>query len=64
MENRKIQRSIEFYESIRNEILDFINKKDELNRKHRLGSDIIISKGKELESIALKLDALILAKHN
>ena len=62
--NTQIETAIEFYEDQKNEILDFINKKDELNRKHRLGSDMIINKGKELEAIALKLDALLLAKNN
>ena len=62
--NKKINTAIEYYIDQREEILNFINKKDELNRKHRLGSDIIISKGKELEAITFKLDALFIAKNN
>jgi len=63
--NKQIEIAIEYYKERKEEILDFINKKDPLpNRKHRLGSDIIISNGKELEQIALKLDALFIAKNN
>ena len=60
----QIETVIEYYEDYREEILNFINKKDEFGRKHRLGSDVIIAKGKELEAIALKLDALFVAKNN
>ncbi len=63
-ENEKIDFTIKSYEERRDEILDFINKKDELNRKHRLGSGIIISKGKELELISYQLHALQIAKKN
>ena len=62
--NKQIQTAIEYYEDNREEILNFINKPDNLGRKHRLGSGIIISKGKELEAIALKLEALHIAKNN
>ena len=62
--DRKIDLAIEYYEGYREEILDFINKPDELGRKHRLGSGIIIKKGKDLEVIESKLEALHVAKDN
>ena len=61
---RKIDLAIQYYKDHREEILDFINRPDELGRKHRLDSDIIIKKGKDLEAIAFKLEALRVAKNN
>lgn len=64
MKDEKIDRAIEYYEDHRTQILKFINKKDELNREYRLGQDIIIQKGKELEELSLKISALEIAKNN
>ena len=61
-DTKKIDSAIKSFEERRDEILDFINKKDELNRKHRLGYGIIINKGKELELISYQIHALQIAK--
>jgi hypothetical protein len=56
--DEKIDRAIEFYNERKVEILDFINKHNDLN------TYLIISRAKELEDIESKIAALEVAKAN
>ena len=56
-DEKHITNAIEFYRNQENKILDFFNNKDELRRKYRLGSDVIIHKAKELEQIIIQISA-------
>ena len=58
MENRKIDKAIRFYKDQKNEILVNIDLNNSISDYQ------VIKYGKELEAIALKLDALFIAKNN
>ena len=58
MKNQQIETAIKFYETRKNEIL--VN----IDLDNSISADRVIKYGKELESIAFKLDALFIAKNN
>lgn len=54
----KINRALTYYKERQEEIIDFIN------RSNNLDVNIIISRGEELNSISAKISALELANNN
>ena len=58
MDDKKIDKAIRFYKDQKNEIL--IN----IDLNNSISDHQVIKYGKDLEAIALKLDALFIAKNN
>lgn len=58
MDDKKIDKAIRFYKDQKNEIL--VN----IDLNNSISADLVIKYGKDLEAIALKLDALFIAKNN
>ena len=58
MDNGKIDKAISFYGNEKYKILVDIELYEDVS------SDFIIKRGKDLEAIAFKLDALFIAKNN
>ena len=58
MEDKKIDKALEYYKEAKEEILAFVNRTTNLN------TYMIISKGQQLSDIDAKISALEIAKNN
>lgn len=58
MEDRKIDKALEYYKETKKDILAFVNRTTNLN------AYMVISKGEELADIDAKISALEIAKNN
>jgi hypothetical protein len=58
MDDKKIDKALEYYKEAKEEILAFVNRTTNLN------AYMVISKGQELADIDAKISALEIAKNN